>query len=118
MGQPTAKVNQDDILRIVKRDFPDDDAKEILGILNRYGTEEWEREPHRVQAAALKLSAGNKAKLVNEIDNAKADYRDTLLYAEYPNYQKKIFKKLNDTEKEKIYQVDLEQYLAWFNKPS
>ena len=116
MKQPTAKVKKKDILRIIKRDFPHDDLEDILGILNLYGSEEFENDPYRVQAAALKISEGDIKKLKKAIDDAKCDYRDVLMDAEYPLCKKKMFKDLDKKEKNIVYKSDWDQYKLWFKK--
>lgn len=116
MKQPIAKVNKDDILRIIKRDFPNDDVNDILTILNLYGGEEFENEPYRVQAAAMKVSGGDRKKLEKAIDDAKCDYRDVLMDAEYPLCKKKMFKNLEKKEEKIVYKSDWEQYQAWFKE--
>ena len=51
-------------------------------LFDGYGVEERERE--RVQLAILKLSAGTGEKLREFLAVAKRDYRDVLVWAEYP----------------------------------
>jgi len=62
-GQPTPTVTAADVERIVRRDFPAERTAEVLAMLDEYGTEEWQRETHRVRLAALKL-AGRRSRAV------------------------------------------------------
>jgi hypothetical protein len=70
-------VTSADVERVVRRDFPADCVPEVLAILREYGTESWQREPHRVRLA-VKLAAGNIERLRFQIETAKGDYRDVL----------------------------------------
>jgi len=56
----------------------------VLGLLDSYGVEPYERERERVQVAILKLSAGSEEKVCEYVAVAKRDYRDVLFWAEYP----------------------------------
>ena len=60
-----------------------EDIDRVLEMLALYGTERYEREPERVQLAILKLADGNLGRLSHMIENAKADFRDVLYWAEY-----------------------------------
>ena len=64
--------------------FPDGEVAGILAILDAYGTQDWERERERVQRAILMLAKGDLGKLRHFTDAAKKDYRDVLMWAEYP----------------------------------
>ena len=60
-------------------------------MLDEYGGETWQREPHRVRLAVLKLAAGSMERLRREVESAKRDYRDVLAPAEYSGYTKRMF---------------------------
>src|SRR5512134_3389788 len=47
----------------VRRDFGADRVAEVLATLGEYGAERWQREPHRVRLAVLKLAGGSLARL-------------------------------------------------------
>jgi hypothetical protein len=66
----------------VRTAFPHGDTATILGILDLYGTEPYERERERVQLAIVLLSQGTESKLVELVQTAKIDYRDILCWAE------------------------------------
>ena len=117
MTQPVPKVAAADVERIVRRDFPNR-ASDAFAILSEYGSDTWNREPHRVRVAVLKLANGNLERLRTEIETAKCDYRDVLAPAEYPNYSKCV--PGPDTrasaEVQRIIDVDWKQYEVWFNR--
>lgn len=64
--------------------FPTHPPEEILGYLDLYGTLDHERERERVQHCVLKLSEGDIGRLVSLLDAAMRDYRDVIMWAEYP----------------------------------
>ncbi len=113
--QPTPTVNAEDVVRVVRRDYPADKVPEVLAILNEYGAEHWHCEPHRVRLAALKLAAGSLEQLRIQIDSAKCDFRDVLAYAEYPGYMKKMFhiEKVPENEQKRVIDADWSQYQEW-----
>jgi hypothetical protein len=74
--QPTPDVTGVDVERVVRRDFPADRVAEVLVMLNEYGTEAWQREPHRVHLAVLKLEAvSGLADTMTEPPHSKTDAR-------------------------------------------
>ena len=91
-----------DIERIISREFPS--AKlEVKGILESYGKQPWEHEPHRVRAAVLYLAKGKIEDVRSLVRAACSDYRDVLMWAEYPSYD----------EGERARDTDVERYRAW-----
>ena len=62
--------------------FPDEDPDVILAYLDLYGTEKYEREVERVKFGILRLSQGDKDKLMEFIALAKSDWRDVVHWAE------------------------------------
>lgn len=73
-----------DVVAAVQTTFPEGDSAHVLELLDAYGVEPYERERERVQLAILKLSEGSEEKLRELVAVAKRDYRDVLLWAEYP----------------------------------
>lgn len=69
-----------DLLAAVLATFPDGDAAAILELLERYGSEPYEREKARVQLAIVALSGGSKERLGELVQAAKTDYRDVLAW--------------------------------------
>ena len=76
--------SRDEVVEVVRRIFPENAHVRVLKLLDAYGVEPYERERERVQLAILKLSEGNEEKLREFVAVAKRDYRDVILWAEYP----------------------------------
>lgn len=114
MRQPVPLVDQDDVKRIIQRDFPEDAQEAVQVILSKYE----HKEEYRVQVAALKNSNGDIEILKQQIDSANCDYRDLLSNAEYPAYSKQWsrMESASDEERNKVIQADWEQYQTWLNK--
>ena len=75
----------DDAIRSL---FPAEAHQRIRALLDAYGREPYERERERVQAAIVRLSEGDEAKLAYFLSVAKQDYRDVLFWADQPNEAK------------------------------
>jgi len=118
MKQPIPEITENDVFRIVRRDFPTEQFDAAMSILNEYGTEDWQHRVQRVRLAVLKLACGDLQALRREIDVAKNDYRDALAYAEYPEYMQKVSPSggLADAKRERIIRADWAQYQSWLNK--
>jgi hypothetical protein len=74
----------DEVVAVVEATFPKESWPRVMGLLDTYGVESYERERDRVQLAILKLSAGSEEKLGEFVAVAKRDYRDVLFWAENP----------------------------------
>jgi hypothetical protein len=116
--QPTPNVTSANVERVVRRDFPADRVAGVLALLGEYGTESWQREPHRVRLATLKLAAGSIERLRYEIEGAKCDYRDVIASAEYPGYFKRVPRSgaLSPEEEQRIIDTDWRQYQDWLTQ--
>jgi len=114
-AQPVPKVTSDDVQRVVRREFPDEPFAEIVTLLNEYGVQKWQLDTPRVQLAVLKLAQGRLEKLRPLVENAKRDYRDVLVWAEYPTYHKIGFRvrELPGKEQCRIIDSDWRQYEEW-----
>jgi hypothetical protein len=116
-AQPVPEVTEDDLERIVHRDFPVEELSSVMAILKEYGTEKWHREPTRVRLAALKRADGSMTRLQVCIESAKRDYRDVLAAAEYPTFHKMGWgRKLAADERRGIIDSDWQQYEAWLKR--
>ncbi|MBZ5530653.1 MAG: hypothetical protein LAO20_04410 [Acidobacteriia bacterium] len=111
-------VTPNDVERIVRREFQEEQFVTVMAILGRYGTEKHHREASRVQLAALKLASGSVDDLQSNIESATRDYRDILAYAEYPEYFKKGFRvaELPAEEQRRIIDSDWRQYDGWLRR--
>ncbi len=117
-SQPTPKVTGADVGRVVCRDFPADNVKQVLSILGEYGVESWHRESDRVRLAVLKLAAGNMERIRQGIEVAKRDYRDVLAAAEYPSYflHVPLSGALPPDQEQRIIDTDWKQYREWLDR--
>jgi hypothetical protein len=109
-----------DYEKILKRKlellFPDKASRdEITATLDLYGTEEHEPEITRVKLAILKLCDSDLEKIKEIIITAKHDWRNILSWAEYPR-QNIRWSKLDDQEREKIIQIDRDDYEKWLEE--
>ena len=112
-------VTIDDVLRIVRRDFPPNQIDAVLEVLNGYGGESWHREQFRVYLAILKLSNGEIDAVRRQLNMAKSDYREVLAPAESPGFFRVGFVGANQLTKEEVIQLmnaDREQYKAWLTR--
>lgn len=118
MDQHIPSVDRADVERIVARDFPPELGPKVLQALSAYGTESYQREPHRVHLDILKLANGDLARVAQETESAGCDYRNTILSAEYPNYGRKMFHidDLPPPERDRIIEADRQQYEAWLHR--
>ena len=105
-------VTDADIERIIARDYPPDKHAEIRELIR--GVECWEKP--RVMLACLKNGRGDFGRLKGEILNASGWWREILSEAEYPNYTKKMFRKLSSEEEERLFAADKAQYLEWLSR--
>jgi hypothetical protein len=120
MTQPIPTVSRADVERVVRRDFRPNHVAEVLVILSRYGTDAWEAAPERVHLAALKLASGDVAALADHMAVAKADPRDVIAAAEYPEAVRE-WARLADTadaDRQRVFDADEQQYQAWLRRPA
>lgn len=105
--------NRETVVRKIRQVFPEADAEALLARFERLDNP----EKHRVALAILKLCDEDGRKSPDPyIESAAADYRDVLMWAEYPN-------EMNvDNWNEPIERVreareaDRRQYLEWLEK--
>jgi len=114
-NRPASSIDRATVRRIIVRVYPGDRGRDILNVLDQYGTEPHESERDRVQLAILKLceerSLAGPSALV---DAAKRDYRDVLAMAEYP-LQSKLPPGVVDAATLAARRADRDQYLRWLN---
>ena len=85
-----------DVERIARREFSDEQFSTVITLLKEYGTEAWQRECPRAQPAALKLADGSVEKLRAQIETAKRDYKGVLAGGEFPAYCKVGFRRIRE----------------------
>jgi hypothetical protein len=114
MEQYVPAVSEQDIERIVGRDYPSGLHAAIHELIR--GIEV--REKARVVAACLKNGNGDFQKLQGELANASGHWREIISQAEYPNYTRKMFRidRLSVAEQQRIIEKDKSQYLTWFHR--
>ena len=101
------------VLKKIKEVFPDADEQEMLLRFEALDNP----EPYRVVLAILKLCEEDERDTPDAfIESARQDYRDVLMWAEYPNEMnldswKEPAEKVRETRKK-----DLKQYRDWLEK--
>jgi hypothetical protein len=115
----TPSVTRDDVLRIVRRDFSEQDRQVVLDLLAEYGIESWETEADRVHLAILKLGNGSVEKVRRYVRIAKSDFRDVLGPAEYRRFYDLLpdgDSRLTRKELRRIKEDDWEDYSRWLSR--
>jgi hypothetical protein len=69
---------RDEILILIRRNFPEAAVSAVLEMLDCYGARADEPERIGVQIAIVKLSEGQISKIQYFVEAAKRDYRDLL----------------------------------------
>ena len=114
MEQPVSNGTQEDVERIVRRDFLPSAIDAAFDLLNSYEPPSTER-PARLRLAALKCANGDLAKLKHELEEARYDYRNVLIRAEYPINAKLRMKGTQQEYDESIRQ-DWKNYNDWLTR--
>jgi hypothetical protein len=116
-------VKSDDVARKLEGIWPDSSERDrVRAELERYGREPHEREVSRVRLAILRLCEGASVKVAELVTAAKRDYRDVLMWAEYPSEGRAVWAvrpKLTDEERqrlERIREEDRQQYAEWLKQ--
>jgi hypothetical protein len=117
------KPTQEDVEKIVRRDFPPDKFTAVMNTLSSYGLKDWHREVPRVRLAILKLAKGDWLKVQSYVDIATSDFRDVLGEAEYPAYVAHLksgrrVEGLPHDEQQQVAADDSSQYVEWLRKES
>jgi hypothetical protein len=113
---PAMSPSRRQVIRKIKRYWPEMDPDDVLCILDRYGEESWETGRDRVHLAILKVSEGKFERLEELVQAAKVDFRDVISWAEYPRELKTGFvgmKELTLEEARAVREEDKEQYKKW-----
>ena len=91
----------------------------VLAELQRYGQETYEREAERVRLAILKVCDARADRVIELVAEAKRDYRDVLMWAEYPGEGQALWAIRSDLSNEErrqleeLRQRDRQQYQDW-----
>jgi len=114
MRQPTPSVTEDDVERIVRRDYPPPVVDDILALIATVEV----REKPRVVLACLKIADGSLDRLRANLADASGYYRELLAEAEYPLATKRWFRieTLSEDEIRAIYEKDWPQYSDWLTR--
>jgi hypothetical protein len=102
----------------VRRDFLPSEADVVFALLNAYETTPFKERPARVRLAALKCAEGDLAKLKHQLEEARFDYRNVLINAEYPiNYRLVMrTRKAWDEEYDESIRQDWKNYNEWLSR--
>ena len=113
MDQFIPQVGQEDVDRVLQRDFPVEHRQELRKLIQLVQV----REKHRVVLACMKSAGGDVQKLKKNLNDAAGYWREIISEAEYPYYSKKMFRieKLTEKEQADIIEKDRKQYLDWLN---
>ena len=90
--------------------------------LQKFGTEEYEREAERVRLAILKLCEARTERVIELVAAAKRDYRDVLMWAEYPSEGQALWAVRPDLSSEERLRLedlrrrDRQQYQDWLEQ--
>lgn len=94
----------------------------VLAELQKYGQETHEREAERVRLAILKLCEARLDRVAHFVTLAKRDYRDVLMWAEYPAEGDALWAARPDLSPEErrrleeLRRQDRQQYRDWLKK--
>ena len=95
-------VTEQDVERILQRDFPEEHHGRIRELIEKIEvTEKW-----RVVAACLKISGGDLKKIQVDLGYANGFWRESIYEAEYPKV-----KKVRNLTKEQIEEKQKNQYM-------
>ena len=108
------------IAQRVDRLWPrEDDRRRVREALLRYGSETYEPEVDRVRLAILKISDGDLESVLTNVATAKRDFRDVLMWAEYPGEAGVGWSwraDLSQADRDRLAEIrrlDREQYEEW-----
>ena len=107
MSQHIPTVTEDDVERLLRRDYPPEAHDEIRQQLITVTIP----ERLRVIAACFKNANGDLARLESQLRYANGYWRETITEAEYPK-----IKKASRYTKDEIHERQKKQYLEWFGR--
>ena len=112
--QPAATVTEQDVYRVLHRDYAPADHEAIGAAIAALDV----REKWRVVMACFKNGAGDATKVLGQLGEASGYWREIISEAEYPLAYRKIFRmdKLSEGERQAIYDADWKQYQEWLRR--
>lgn len=113
MEQPTAKISDELLNKLIQREFPNNITQVRLK-LNRIISDS-QGGKNRFSAAVLKLADRDFTKLDELIEECNYDFRDIVSKAEYPQCFSNGFQDISSNDDE-IYRLDWKQYSNWLTK--
>ena len=112
--QPTAKVSQATLERIIHREFGNH-ANEIRQKLESIKSDTSGGKA-RILAAILKLSNKDLNAVDYFVGVANSDFRDVILQAEYPRVFNSDFHNIQKDKRKKMYLADWKDYSKWLTQ--
>jgi hypothetical protein len=100
------------VLDRIEADFPEGARASIVALLESYGHESYHRESERVLLDILALAKGDRAQVEELVERAKRDFRDIILWAEYPEQSR-----LDTPEKIEAFETMLRRFGAPWRLP-
>jgi hypothetical protein len=100
----------------------EEDRRRVCEALATYGREDYEREADRVRLAILKVGEGTVEQVLTLVSTAKQDFRDVLMWAEYPEQGRADWSRrmeLTQAEKDRLAEIrlrDRQQYEKWLKE--
>ena len=77
-AEPEPTVGAADVEAVLRRDFAAEDVDAVRALVATYGGEPYERDPHFIRLALLRIVNGDRTALVQWVTWAKWDWRDVL----------------------------------------
>ncbi len=116
--QRVPDVSRDDVVRVIRREYPSPEFAAVLSALDRYRGDGSERGRARVQLAILKLAAGDATELARHVEAAVRDFRDVLAQAEYPEDLTSVLLPTppDADARRALHERDWEQYRRWLER--
>ena len=113
------KIDDAIIHRLIERDFGPYLSDRVRELLSLYGPKPHHIEPHRVQAAVLRIAKGDIAELQRQLSVAVRDFRDVLSEAEYPSQMKPGFTGMGQIDAQSLQELrekDWRDYSDWLSR--
>lgn len=116
---PAPNVTEEDVRRIVEREFAPVLWSHVHGLLKSHAGKHWDGPSPRIHCAAIRLANGNIDKLERELKLACIDFRDVVAPAESPRLWKIGLvgaQRLSSEAREELIVDDFDEYMEWLKK--